>query len=595
MRILIIEDSKLISLQMQRQLEKKGHNVDVADNGKQGFLLATSKHYDVFLTDLFMPQWNGYKFVEAMEVVNPNVPIIVISGSFSSDEIDIKLKPFPNVIALLDKPIDYDILFTHLGALKKQSSDSVRKMGRIVCTIGPASDTTDMIGKMIVAGMDVARLNFSHGTYEQHEKTLNNIREAEKMWGKPVAVLLDLCGPKIRTGKMQGEGATLEPGNTIRIIATPVEGTSECISTISPEVMPDLRVGDPVLLDDGLMELKVVSEGKDEVVCEVIVGGLLKSSKGINLPQTTLTLPSLTAKDEADLQWGLDHSIDYVALSFVRSPVEIIDVKTIIATSGKRDIRVIAKIEKPEAVEQIKDIIDATDAIMIARGDMGVELAAARVPRIQQEIIRLCWHKNKPVITATQMLDTMTYNFRPTRAEVTDVSVAVKEGTDAVMLSGETATGVDPVNVVRTMASIICEEEIYRGDRSDDRVVMDPLERKANPAIIAASSLSMVAATMLIDIKGTLYPEISKWNRKVPNIIVTNSLHVARHAALYKNIVPIIIRETLSRDEMVFKAIATAKEWGYLSLKDILCVVEGGRQTQGGIQQLGAFQLMSIT
>ncbi len=232
---------------------------------------------------------------------------------------------------------------------------------------------------------------------------------------------------------------------------------------------------------------------------------------------------------------------------------------------------------------------------MIARGDMGVELAAARVPRIQQEIIRLCWHKNKPVITATQMLDTMTYNYRPTRAEVTDVSVAVKEGTDAVMLSGETATGVAPVNVVRTMASIICEEEIYQGDRSGDATIVDPLEKKANPAIIAASSLTMVAATLLIDLKGILYPEISKWNRRVPNLLVTNSLHVARHAALYKNIVPIIIRENLSRDEMVFTAMRVAKEWGYINKKDILCVVEGERHTQGGIPQLGAFQLLAVT
>ncbi len=351
MRVLIIEDSKIVSLQLQRQLENRDHKVDIADNGKQGFLLATSKHYDVFLTDIVMPQWDGFKFIEAMEVVNPKVPIIVISGSCVPDELNKRLESHVNVIASLEKPIDFKKLFSHISSLKEQSSASVQKMGRIVCTIGPASDTMKTIGKMIVAGMDVARLNFSHGTYEQHEKTLNNIRKAEKEWGKPVAVLLDLCGPKIRTGKMQGDGAQLVPGKTIRIVVGPVEGTAECISTITPEVLADLREGDPILLDDGLLELKVVSEGADEVVCEIIVGGLLKSSKGINLPQTSLSLPSLTTKDEADLQWGLDHSIDYVALSFVRSPVEIIDVKAIIAKSGKRDIRVIAKIEKPEAVE----------------------------------------------------------------------------------------------------------------------------------------------------------------------------------------------------------------------------------------------------
>lgn len=263
MRILIIEDSKTISLQLQRQLEKKGHDVDVADNGRQGFLLATSHHYDVFLTDIVMPEWDGYKFIEAMEVVNPKVPVVVISGSSDLEQLSLKLEPFLNVIAVLEKPLDYTLLFAKIAKLKPQTINSVRKMGRIVCTIGPASDTPEIIGKMIIAGMDVARLNFSHGTHAQHEKTLTNIRTAEAEWGKPVAVLLDLCGPKIRTGLMQGHGADLVAGEIIRITAAPVVGTAACISTIAPEVLPDLREGDPVLLDDGLLELKVITEGVD--------------------------------------------------------------------------------------------------------------------------------------------------------------------------------------------------------------------------------------------------------------------------------------------------------------------------------------------
>jgi pyruvate kinase len=356
-------------------------------------------------------------------------------------------------------PLILKALFKQLASIPRQTHTSVNKKAKIVCTIGPASNTSEILGKMILAGMDVARLNFSHGSYEAHEATLLAVREAEKTWEKPIAVLQDLCGPKIRTGPMRDGAIRLLAGEVLVIQAEPVEGTADRISTITPEIIADLKVGDPVLLDDGLLELRVLKEGKDEVHCEVMTGGTLKSSKGINLPQTSLSLPSITEKDWQDLDWGLNHSIDYVALSFVRSAEDIWRIKKYIKAAGKRNLKVVAKIEKPEAVQNIREIIEVADAIMIARGDMGVELPAARVPRIQERIIQLCWEMNTPVITATQMLDSMTTNARPTRAEVTDVSMAIKQGTDAVMLSQETATGIDPVNVVRTMASIICEEE----------------------------------------------------------------------------------------------------------------------------------------
>lgn len=594
MRILILEDSKPGRLLLTSRLEKEGHRVDSVENGRQGFLMATSHQYDIFISDLLMPGWDGYKFIEAMEVVCPNMPIIVVSGSYEEKEIRDRVTSYGNVLNILPKPIDFKWLFEVLATVKEQSTESVRKMARIVCTIGPASDAPETIGKMILAGMDVARLNFSHGSHESHAKTLQAIRDAEEKWGKPIAVLQDLCGPKIRTGAMKDNGVLLERGKRLVIQTEPIEGTATRFSTIAPEIIADLRHGDQVLLDDGLLELKVVKEGHDEVECQVVVGGTLKSSKGINLPMTSLSLPSVTDKDKADLQWGLNHSVDYVALSFVRTPEEILEIKDIIHTSGKRDLLVVAKIEKPEAVENIRAIINATDAIMIARGDMGVELPAAKVPRIQHEIIRMCWQENTPVITATQMLDSMTYNNRPTRAEVTDVSVAVKDGTDAVMLSGETAAGMDPVNVVRTMASIIREEENYPDSMGKDQCQLLIDDGSTNPAITAAASLNNSAATMLLDAHGTLFPQLSKWNRKVPSLLVTKSLHVARHASLYKNIVPIIIREKLNRDQMVFRAMETAKEWGYIKTNDVVAVVEGGRLTQGGIPQMGAFQLVLV-
>lgn len=594
MRILVLEDAKSTQVLVTKRLEKEGHKVDAVDNGHQGFQLATANSYDVILSDIRMPHWDGFKFIEAMQVVSPHLPIIIVTSADKDRDVSDRLAEYSNVLALLPKPFDFSILFELLGTIQVKSHPAVNKKARIVCTIGPASSSSKTLGQMIIAGMDVARLNFSHGSHEQHEDTLRAIREAEEKWNKPIAILQDLCGPKIRTGIMQGGKVELKVGETIRIQKEEVLGTAERISTIAPEIIGDLRVGDPILLDDGLFELKVISTEENRVTCEIIVGGTLKSSKGMNLPSTPLSLPSVTSKDWLDLKWALEHSVDYVALSFVRNADEIRTIKKHISDAGKRDIRVVAKIEKPEAVTHIKEIIEASDAIMIARGDMGVELPAARVPRIQQKIIRLCWQMNTPVITATQMLDSMTTNSRPTRAEVTDVSTAIAEGTDAVMLSQETATGLDPVNVVRTMASIICEEENY-SDLSHDQYEQLIGENSTNPVITSIAGFSSTAATLLLDPDGELYPILSKWSRKVPSILVTKSLHVARHATLYKNIIPLIVREEMSRDETVFRAIELASQIGCIRKGDLVSIVEGKRLTQGGIKQNSALQLITVT
>ena len=593
MRVLILEDSKPNRLLLQSRLEKAGFLVESADNGHQGFQLATSNAYDIILSDIHMPHWDGFKFIEAIQVVCPHLPILIITSSHDDQETRQRAESYANVIGVLPKPFDFNDLFKRLATIPIQSHTSINKKARIVCTIGPASNTPEILGKMILAGMDVARLNFSHGSHEDHARTLAAIREVEKTWEKPIAVLQDLCGPKIRTGQMANGAIRLTAGEILVIQAEVVEGTPERISTIAPVILGDLKTGDPVLLDDGLLELRVLKEGKDEVHCEVITGGILKSSKGINLPSTTLSLPSVTEKDWQDLEWALNHSIDYVALSFVRSAEEVIRIKEYIKAAGKRNLKVVAKIEKPEAVENIKDIVEVADAIMIARGDMGVELPAARVPRIQERIINLCWQMNTPVITATQMLDSMTTNARPTRAEVTDVSMAIKEGTDAVMLSQETATGIDPVNVVRTMASIICEEERY-SSISTDHYQQLMVDATINPALSVVANLSTTSAILLLDLDGSLYPILSKWNRKVPLLLVTRSLHVARHASLYNNVFPLIIRDELSRTEMVFRSMAMAKEWGYIHAGEIIAVVEGARLTRSGINQVGAVQVVRV-
>ena len=593
MNILILEDSKILQTLYRSRLEKEGHQVEIVDNGHQGFLLASAHQYDLVISDVVMPHWDGFKFIEAMQVVCPRVPIVIATASHEVNEVRTRLDRFPNVLEILTKPLKFEQLFALLPEHSVSTYDSLNKKARIVCTLGPASNNLEIIGRMILAGMDVARLNFSHGSHAQHEETVKAIREAEAQWGKPIAILQDLSGPKIRTGLMKDGGVMLLTGSSLLIQGEPILGTSERISTIAPSILPDLKVGDPILLDDGLLELRVIETGQTEVICEVMVGGLLKSNKGMNLPATRLSLPSITEKDWLDLEWALHHSIDYVALSFVRSAKEIMRVKEYIAAANKRVLRVIAKIEKPEAVRNILEIIDASDAIMIARGDMGVELPAARVPRVQQEIIRLCWQKNKPVITATQMLDSMTIHSRPTRAEVTDVSVAIREGTDAVMLSQETASGHDPVNVVRTMSSIIREEEQY-SDFSIAQYQQLMEEKQANPTITAVAGFTTTAATILLDPHGRLYPLLSKWSRKIPSLLITKSMHVARHSSLYRNIIPVIIRDELGHDEMIEKAMDVAVEWGHLRSGDLVSVVEGERLACGKLEQVGSLQLLRV-
>jgi len=593
MNILLLEDNPTVRTLIGKRLGRAGHEVDTVENGEQGFLRATAHQYDIIICDVLMPHWDGFQFCEAMNVTFPSLPIIVISGSEDPAVLNEKLRKYPNVRAFLPKPVDMARLEEIIATTQTGEQAGIRKMTRVVCTIGPASSNAETISRMMLAGMDVARLNFSHGSYEQHEQALGLIREAEEKWQRPVAVLMDLCGPKIRTGEMENGAVTLVAGQQVVIQAAPVLGTGERFSTIAPEILADLRPGEEILLDDGLLELKVEEAGGDEVVCRVVVGGTLKSHKGINLPGTNLSLPCLTDKDKADLAWSLGHSIDYVALSFVRSPEDIAELRGLIREHTDRDIKIVAKIEKPEAVQKIDAIIEATDAVMIARGDLGVEIPAAQVPWIQKNIIKKCWETNTPVITATQMLDTMTTNSRPTRAEVTDVSVAVREGTDAVMLSGETAAGVDPVNVVRTMASIICEAERHSVISYD---IYEHLASNTdvNPAITAAASLGSAAAVLVLDFGNNLYRHLSKWNRRTPTILATNSIHAARHSCLYKNIIPFVVREKLRRDEMVFKVISEAKERGYLAAGDVLAVVEGERLTQGGIPQTGAFQLVRV-
>jgi pyruvate kinase len=330
---------------------------------------------------------------------------------------------------------------------------------KIIATIGPASNNKTVLKKMISAGMNAVRLNFSHGTYEEHTHVINTIRSLSRTMSKPIGIILDLQGPKIRTGKMKdGKPVELRKNKTLRITTKSVAGSADIVSTNYKKLVDDVRKDDKILLDDGLIELRALSKTKDTVSCKIINGGVLKEHKGINLPGVNISSPSLTPKDKRDLNFGIKSGVDYFALSFVRRADDPKQIKSMIEKQGS-DIPVIAKIEKPEAVDNIDEILEAADGIMVARGDLGVELKPEKVPTIQKHIIHKAILAKKPVITATQMLETMVDNPIPTRAEASDVANAIYDGTDAIMLSGETSSGKYPLKAVQMMSRIAAEAE----------------------------------------------------------------------------------------------------------------------------------------
>lgn len=335
---------------------------------------------------------------------------------------------------------------------------TVKKKVKIIATIGPASRSKEMIWKLHQAGANIFRLNFSHGGHEDHVKVIEWVRELNAEHGTNICLLQDLQGPKIRTNQIENNGVEIKPGEKIMIESGDFEGNAQRISTTYKTIAKDVRQGDQILIDDGNLELKVVSTDGVAVTAEVVYGGILKSRKGINLPSTEISEPSLTEKDHKDLLFGIEQGVDWIALSFVRSAQDLIELKEIIKSKGK-DIKVIAKVEKPEAIDNMDAIVEATDAVMVARGDLGVEIDMAKVPMIQKILIEKCNRAAKPVIVATQMMESMIHNPRPTRAEANDVANAITDGADVVMLSGESAAGDYPIQAVSSMARIISEVE----------------------------------------------------------------------------------------------------------------------------------------
>ncbi len=427
------------------------------------------------------------------------------------------------------------------------------RRAKIVCTLGPASSSPERLRALIDAGMDVARFNFSHGDYDTHETNLKNLREQAKLAGRSVAALLDLQGPKIRVGRFEQGEVLLSKGDKFVITTdTSVQGNKDRVSTTYSGIVGDVSAGDQILLDDGFLSLRVSEVTDTEVRTIVQDGGTLKNNKGINLPSVAVSAPALTAKDKEDLAFGLTLNVDYIALSFVRAPEDVLEARRL-ATVGEVSIPIIAKIEKPQAVDCIDDIIAVADGIMVARGDLGVEMGPEKVPLAQKKIIRATNDAGKIVITATQMLESMIQHARPTRAEASDVANAVLDNTDALMLSGETAVGHDPVNVVETMSRIISEIEGSEEFRNEVKTRHLNLQVSANAmahaAVVAARQININTIAVVSD-SGGAARLMSEYRPKAKIVAFTSDEVVYRRLSLYWGVTPVLMEPTMTQEEL---------------------------------------------
>ena len=468
---------------------------------------------------------------------------------------------------------------------------------KIVCTIGPASRAPEMLRELMLAGMDVARLNFSHGSQFYHGENIERIRAVAAEVGKPVAILTDLQGPKLRVGEMEGEGVLLVSGEKLILTTRHVVGHGGEAPVQYTELPQDVEPGDRILIDDGLLELEVLSTDEEtDITCRVITGGLLQTNKGMNLPRASHAIPTITDKDRRDLRFVLEQRVDWVALSFVRNSGEVLKLREMIRElSADRPVPVVAKIEKPEAVDNIDGIIEAADAIMVARGDLGVETSPEAVPIVQKMIIAKCNAVGKPVITATQMLDSMMRNPRPTRAEASDVANAILDGADAIMLSGETAVGKYPLESVRTMARIALEAERSGLDSAVRPHPPRPVTSIANAVSHAtcATACDLAAAAIITPtISGHTARIISKYRPPCPIIAVTPSPVVQRQLALHWGVHPLLSRRTDSTDETISGAVRAAQKHGLVKQGDVVVITAGAAGSGPGTTDIMKVQVV---
>ncbi len=469
------------------------------------------------------------------------------------------------------------------------------KNTKIICTIGPKSESKEMLTKLVDAGMNVIRLNFSHGDYEEQGARIKTIREINEEKGTNVGILLDTKGPEIRTHLFENGGVDLVKGQTVRVSMKEVLGTTEMFSISYPGLINDVEVGGTILVDDGYCTLVVTGKEDDAIVCEVANNAFLKDRRGINVPGAKLQMDFISAKDKADMEFAADQNLDFIAASFVRRKEDVIAIKDILKAKGNDHIQIIAKIENQEGVDNAEEILEVADGIMVARGDLGVEVPAWEVPVIQKRLIRQCNEANKVVVTATQMLESMQKNPRPTRAEVSDVANAILDGTDAIMLSGESAAGDYPEEAVAYMANIArrMEQEIDHDLMVNRAIYSSPGTSASAMALSVTDTAADLDADVIVaaTVSGKTAVAISKFRPTAPILALTTTTKTARALALSWGVHPQVVSEVKTTDELIAQAESTAKDVCGLKEGNVAVVTAGLPVGQGNTNLMKIYEV----
>ena len=452
------------------------------------------------------------------------------------------------------------------------------KKTKIVCTLGPASEKEEVLRELMKSGLNVCRLNFSHGDHEEHKARMDTVKKLREELNQPTAILLDTKGPEIRTGKFDVPEVLLEEGQTFTITMKDVMGNKEMCTVSYKGLADDVKPGNTILIDDGLVGLLVKEVNGDDIVCEVQNSGIVKNHKGVNVPGVKVNLPAITEKDRGDIEFGIEQGIDFIAASFVRKVSDVLAIREILEANNAAHIKIISKIENQEGVDNLDEIIAVSDGIMVARGDLGVEIPTEEIPVVQKIMIKKCNEAGKPVITATQMLDSMIRNPRPTRAEVTDVANAIYDGTDAIMLSGETAAGKYPVEAVKTMATIAKRAEETMANRHDvnkSKNVTDAISYATCTTAMDLEAKAIISSTS----SGHTARMVSKFRPDCAIIATTSNECVRRQLALTWGVLPVMREKSTNTDQVIENSIKAAKEANYVHENDVVVITAGGNGT----------------
>ena len=470
------------------------------------------------------------------------------------------------------------------------------KKTKIVCTLGPASENEETLRELIKNGLNVCRLNFSHGSHEEHKGRMDLVKKLREELNMPTAILLDTKGPEIRTGKFDVPEVFLEEGQTFTITMKDVIGDKERCTVSYKGLANDVKPGDTILIDDGLVGLTVKEVNNDDIVCEVQNSGIVKNHKGVNVPGVKVNLPAITEKDRSDIEFGIEQGIDFIAASFVRKVSDVLAIREILEENNAEHIKIISKIENQEGVENLDEIIEVSDGIMVARGDLGVEIPTEEIPVVQKLMIKKCNEAGKPVITATQMLDSMIRNPRPTRAEVTDVANAIYDGTDAIMLSGETAAGKYPVEAVKVMAAIAKRIEetldydtILRSKGLNNTNVTDAISYATCTTAKSLTASGIVTSTS----SGYTARMVSKFRPKTPIIAATPNERTSRQLSLSWGVYTVMCEQAENTDDLIDNSIEASKNEGYIHEGELVVITTGVPTGVSGTTNLIKVQVIS--